>query len=165
MGAWFSSEADEDNTVPNTPSNGAANAHRNAANGAVAPRVNNSAKNVEAANVAVANGATAPSVNNSAKNVEAPNTAANGAAAPRVNNTARNAEKGKRNNSRKNNVAAVKNNASVPKINEPSPAGQEEEGFPPNTQVNIKTQAGGRKRKSKSRKGKGRKGKSRKARK
>jgi hypothetical protein len=164
MGAWFSSEADKDNAMPNTPSNGAANTRRNAANGAAAPRVNNSAKNVEAANASVTNGATVPSVNNSAKNVEAANAAAaNGAAAPRVNNTARNAEKGKRNNSRKNNV--VKNEAAAPKINEPSPAEQEEEGFPPNTQINVKTQAGGRKRKSKSRKGKGRKSKSRKNRK
>lgn len=160
MGAWFSSEADDNSSFPKS----------SATNGATAPRVNNSAKNAEAVNVntAAANGAAAPRMNNSAKNAEAANVASNGAAAPRVNNTTRNAEKGNRNNSRKNNATARKNNALsavAPKINEPSPAGQEEEGFPPNTQVNVKNQAGGHKRKSKSRKGKGRKGKSRRARK
>lgn len=165
MGAWFSSEADDgDNYVPNTPSTRAAAARRNAAARAVAPRVNNNGSNVEAqsnANTANAvSGAAAPRLNNAGNNAEAPAPAANavsGAAAPRVNNTTRNAEKGnRRNNSRRNNAAA-------PRLNEASPAGQEEEGFPPNTQVNVKNQAGGRKRKS--RKGKGRKGKSRKNRK
>lgn len=166
MGAWFSSEADDTNGTNISRTN---NSAKNV--GAAAPRVNNSAKNVEAGNVAngrmnnsaknveavEANGAAAPRVNNSIKNVEAVN-AVNGAAAPRVNNTTRNAEKGnRRNNSRKNNAA------SAPKLNEPSPVGQEEEGFAPNTVVNVKNQAGGRKRKSKgSRKGKGCKGKSRK---
>lgn len=163
MGAWFSSESDGDNYVPNTPSTRAAAARRNAANAsAVAPRVNNSSKNVEAPNNSAnaVSGAAAPRLNNAGNNAEAPvaANAVSGAAAPRVNNTTRNAEKGnRRNNSRKNNAA------SAPKLNEPSPVGQEEEGFPPNTQINVKTQAGGRKRKS--RKGKGRKGKSRKNRK
>jgi hypothetical protein len=157
MGAWFSSEADEGEPyVPNTPSTRAAAARRNAR--AVAPRVNNAGSNVEAASPAESPvGAAAPRLNNAGNNAEAPAPAANGAAAPRVNNTTRNAERGnRRNNSRRNNAVA-------PKLNEPSPAGQEEEGFAPNTVVNVKNQTGGRKRKS--RKGKGRKGKSRKNRK